>query len=391
MLVALSLLLRLLPAIEPSSITIDERSFLSQVEGAGPEVFRAAEAVALAEADLLRVQALQAPEASWSMERPSSETRQDTFALAWTLPVASGRRHSIRAAEMAMESARQSRELATLDRRQTLRALYAIWTLGERRVGVEREHLARLEEASRQLRARVEHGEAAGLAARRISLEVEQTRRELIRAEAQQQSVRRLVSAWCPSGCVNLEPQLPDLPPAPSSSQVAPPALQAARAELGAAEARMEAASAYLAAPRLEAGWQRQEAPEAERSGPVAGIGWLLPIGGTRKADRAAARAGLESAQARLQWTETIVAREVDGALAEYIALRESALASAGVVEAAAAVADASSEAFRLGGVPLTDLLDTWRTAREIQVQSLQLHGEAAAAHRRLERLGGFP
>jgi outer membrane protein TolC len=389
MLSLLPLFASLLSAVSPPSGSIDEQTFLSRVRSTETELIRAEEAVALAEADLLRARALQAPEVSWSMERPSGEIRQDTHVLAWSPPIEQGRRHAIRASGMTSEAARHTRDAARLEHRRRAREVFAEWALRERRVEIQRGHRARLEGAAERLRARVEGGEAAGLAARRISVEVAQARLDLTRAEAELERVRRLVSAWCPSGCIDLQPELPTLPDVPSAPAANSPMVEAARAEVRAAEAGLYAAAASLAAPRIEAGWQRQDEPEAVRTGPVAGIAWPIPIGGPRRANRATAQARLESAKARLEWSESLLSREIEGVRAAYVTLRADAVASEGLLQSATHVAEASSEAFALGGVPLTDLLDAWRTAREVGLQILDIHGDAAAAHRRLEALGG--
>ena len=160
------------------------------------------------------------PRGRWN-DRPARPGRTP---LPWRglPPLASGRRDSIRAAEIAIESARQSRELVSLDRRQSLRGLLRRLGAGGTASQGSARALGSRGGGSPELRARVEQGEAAGLAARRISLEVEQTRRELIRIEAQLQPVRKLVAAWCPPVVFVLEPELPDLPPAPSSPRSRP-------------------------------------------------------------------------------------------------------------------------------------------------------------------------
>ena len=389
MLSLLPLLASLLSAVSPSPGLIDEQTFLSHVRSTETELIRAEEAVEIAEADVLRAHVVEAPEVSWSMERPSSETRQDTYVLAWTPPIAQGRRHAIRASGMTSEAAHHARDAARLEHRRRAREVFAEWATRQRRVEIQRDHLARLEGTAERLRARVEGGEAAGLAARRISVEVAQARLDRTRAEAELERVRRLVSAWCPSGCDDLRPELPPLPDVPSAPAANSPMVEAARAELRAAEAGLDAAGASLAAPRIEAGWQRQDQPEAVRTGPVAGIAWPIPIGGPRRSNRATAQARLESAKARLEWSETLLSREMEGARAAYAMLRADAVASESLLQSATHVAEASSQAFALGGMPLTDLLDAWRTAREVRLQVLDIHGEAAAAHRRLEALGG--
>jgi cobalt-zinc-cadmium efflux system outer membrane protein len=364
---------------------LSESQFLEPLAGGHPAVVALTAALSEAEAEAISARALANPELAASREAPG-DLEQTDIALSWQLPHPGRRRLAAAGADARVEAARARLEVERVRLRQTLREVFARWSIATARVARLARWSAELERLAERERERAAGGEASGLDARRLALAAGEARGRLARAEAERQEAFAAARVWRD----DLAPEeLPELPPltAPSAEMAGSADVAAARAELAAAAAERDLASQVLAMPTLVGGWQRQKTGGEVLSGPTLEIRWALPLFDRQAGQRAAARARLEAKGARLELVQREYLRQRDGALAAYAILSAAAIEARLAATAGAAVVDAAAAAFQAGESTVTDLLDALRSATEAELAGLELHGEALAAYRRLEQL----
>lgn len=372
---------------EPPVLT--EAGFLATLEADYPGVAALAEEPARARAAAVAARTLANPELGAVREDPSGATEQIDLTLSWAPPHPGRRRLAGSAADAAVEAAERRRALALLDLRLSLREIYARWALAAERARRLEERLRRLEALELRARRRAETGEASGLEARRLTLAAAEAGAELARAEAERAAARAAVRSVRPELPEEVQLELPPLPPAPELAGTDHPRVAALEAELEAARLSHRLAGRVLEMPEVVAGWQRQEDAGGSVAGPIVGLSWALPLFERNRAEGIRAEARVSALEARLELARREVAAGRAGALAAYRRLRAWVEEARGSSAEGAAALEAVTAAFRLGEADLTDMLETFRSVSAAEVAVLDLHGEALAAHRELERAGG--
>jgi cobalt-zinc-cadmium efflux system outer membrane protein len=235
------------------------------------------------------------------------------------------------------------------------------------------------------VRARAEQGEAAGVEARRLALEVEVISRHLAAASADARAQQTAAAAWSALVTDGAQPERPLLPPPPYSVDVDKrPDLEALAQRVAEAEARQRLKKRVLEPPEVSVG--RLEIRDATQSfdGPLLALAWPLPIFDRNQGNRQAAAAQVERARSELEAARRRAVQHAQAALASY-----SNLYRAGAPTAAGAddddVVGSVLAAFSAGEASLTDVLDSLRTTVDVQMARLETLAGALAAERELE------
>jgi outer membrane protein TolC len=181
------------------------------------------------------------------------------------------------------------------------------------------------------------------------------------------------------------------LPEAAPVSTAEHPRLAALRAELEAARLTERLAARILEMPEVIGGWQRQDAGAEVAEGPILGLAWAVPLFDRRRGERIAARARVEALEARFTLADREIAAARSSLLAAYAQLRAAAVDANEAAADSPGVVTAAMAAFRAGETALTDLLETLRSATAAEVAALELHAQALAAQRELERASPDP
>ncbi len=392
---ALLLLLAVAPAGAQEEAVLTEAELLAAVGEDHPAAAALLAEREVAAAEVVRAALLPNPAVEVTREEPDPSARETAAVATWTPPFGGRRALRREAAERGLAAAEGRLAAGRLRLRLALRAAYAGWALAAERRDLAAAHLARVGELARRARARAEAGEIPGLAARRLTLEEGQARADLALAEAELAGRRAEVAAWLPALSAGARPASPTLP---AAAEIAPAAALAARADLLAREREVERAEALrrlagrvVDPPALGLGWKRVEQEGDAHAGPVASVGWTVPLFDRRQADRREAEARLAGARAELSLARARAEAELAGALAAYERLsREAGAAEAAAAETDAVLAGASA-AFELGEADLTDFLDSLRAALASRTTSLALREAALAAERALEAAAGRP
>lgn len=346
----------------------------------------------LAAAEELRASLLPNPAFEAAVERPAGDAQETTATLTWPLPLDGRRALRREAAAKGLAAAEERLEAARLRLRLGLRAAYADWAFAWRRREILAVSLGRVSELAQRADARARSGEIAGLAAHRFALEEAQARADLARAEAELAAARAAVVSRYPGLAEGARPAAFTLPPLPAPTDLAGRADVAARErDVERAEAERKLSLRFLEAPVLGLGWKRVEQGANARSGPVAVVGWSLPLLDRRQADRREAEARLAAARAELELARARAQAEQAGTRVAFERLRSAAeQASRSAADTERMLAGAVA-AYQLGESGLTDLLDTLRAALGLQVAVLDVQRAALAAHRDLEAALGRP
>lgn len=375
----------------PPSPVFTEADLLAGLGPEHPEIVILAEELARAQSAAVAARTLANPELGVAHEDPEGAVVQLDVIVSWTPPRPGHRRLAGAAADAEVLAAARRRDLDLLDLRLFLREIYARWSLAWERAGRLSTAVERLESLELRTRRRAEEGEASGLEARRIALSAASARAELARAQAELAVARGALRALRPDLPDGVRPELPPLPAVPELDGTSHPRIAALERELEAVRLSRRLAGRVLEMPEVVAGWQRQEDAGGSVEGPIVGLAWPLPVFDRNRAERMTAEARLETVAAELELARRRVAARRTGAVASYSRLREAAgEARASAAEGDIAV-DSVTSAFRLGEADLTDLLETLRSARAVELSALDLHEAALAAHRELERISGRP
>ncbi len=369
----------------PAQTVITEQDFVFVLDESHPAVVAVAEDAALARAALIDVRAFDNPVVGITREQPGSSIRQTDLTLSWQLPHAN-RALRVEVAERELEAAEARLEHALRGIRLEARASYAAWAIAaetRERLTLQRERIDAL--VARE-RLRADRGESSGLELHRLTLAASSLRAEEALAAADESNARGQARAWNPALPDDARPALPPLPEFPPGGE-GHPLIRAAEADVEAAEATHDAAARYLRSPELMAGWQRQEAGNESLAGPLFGVYWQVPLFRRNQVEKAGARAQLEAARGRLEQTRREIEAQQRAGLDSYQAL------AAGVreIETHSATTEqmlrGAEASFLLGETSLTDLLETWRSAIEVERARLELHEASLRALHELERV----
>jgi cobalt-zinc-cadmium efflux system outer membrane protein len=334
------------------------------------------------------------PEATLSREKVSGDGRSETeWQAGINQPLdLSGRRSALRAAaraEMAAVGADTSRRVQ--ERVADVRRVFAGCAAATEKLRIGTAFAAKLQEAERIVAARTRAGDTAGYDLRRLRVEART-------AEAQVKLTAGDVQAEC--GALARLSGVPSATPVTSIAAIAlRPASGAAgnRPDVLAREQRVLAASQQVRAAQraripeigVGLGYKRVTSGDSSAGGPVVALGARIPLfdGGGAAIREARARQRAREAELGLQ------RREIDAAVAGAEARSTSA------IEAARAAQAAGTDASRLGPIAeaayqggetgVVELVDAYRTARDAELEIIDLLERAARARIDLELAQG--
>ena len=98
-----------------------------------------------------------------------------------------------------------------------MRSIFASWYIADEREAVLEANLDRTRMLAEWLRARAEEGEASGVEAMRLDLEVEVLEREAGAARAEARAWQAAAASWSPQVTGDVGPARPHLPPPPAA------------------------------------------------------------------------------------------------------------------------------------------------------------------------------
>lgn len=327
------------------------------------------------------------PQASLSRESVSGSAGGETE---WHAQVEqpidlSGRRSSRRLA-LRLEARAVG---ADLSRRRQIRAAevreaYAGCAAADDKLAIQRRFAQRLQEAERIVALRARAGDAAGYDLRRLRVEART-------AQAQASLVQGELRAEC--SALALLTGVPDPEPSTALASLIPAspaaaAATAARQDLAAREARLAAASAEVRVaersriPDLTVGLgvKRLSNEDGSAAGPTVSLGARIPLFSNGGAAIAEARARQRVREAEL----ALARREVEASVAAAAARATAALEAVG--EAREAAGDAArlgtiaEAAYEGGETGIVELVDAYRTARDAQLEIVELTQRAVRA-----------
>jgi cobalt-zinc-cadmium efflux system outer membrane protein len=369
---------------------LTEQQFLEDAMTNHPGVAAATAAGAAAAGARRQAGIVENPVVSWEREQPDTAIREDTLKLDWRLPF-DGRKHRVAAGDAAVAAAKSDLESTWLGIRLELRSLFAAWYVAAERETVLEAHLDRTKNLSRWLRARAEEGEAAGVEAERLELEVEVFERGLVTARAAASAERAAAAAWCDLVSDTVRPQRPLLPIPPATADVGDrPDLQAIAHRVAEAEAVQRLQRRSLEPPDISFGWKKIGDGGLSYDGPVYGIAWPVPLFDRNQGNRDAATAEASMARAQLELEMRLAKQRAMAALASYSDLYQVAKPE-DVRDDGFDIAVATFAAFEAGEASLTDVLDSLRATIEVQLARLDSLDLALAAERELEAAIGRP
>ncbi|MDH3815245.1 MAG: TolC family protein [Acidobacteriota bacterium] len=369
---------------------LTEKEFLDSALANHPAIAASEAAESVAEGARRQAGIVQNPVASWEREQPDTAVREDTLKLDWKLPF-DGRKHRVAAGDAALAAAKSDFESTQLGIRLEMRSLFTAWYLAAEREAVLEAHLDRTNRLARWLRARAEEGEAAGVEAERLDLEVEVFERQLVAARATASAERAAAAVWSDRVSGTVRPQRPHLPIPPATADVGSrPDLQAIAHRVAEAEAVQRLQRRSLEPPEISFGWKKIGEEGLSFNGPVYGIAWPLPVFDRNQGNREAATAEVSVARSQLELETRLAEQRARAALASYSDLYLMAK-PADVRGDDFDIAVATFAAFEAGEASLTDVLDSLRATVEVQLARLDSLDQALAAERELEAAIGRP
>ena len=376
-----------------SAQVLTELEFLDSVLANHPAVAAAESAEAAAAGARRQAGIVSNPVLSWEREEPDVALRQDTWRLDWQLPL-DGRKHRKAAGDAALAALSSDLEATKLGVRLEMRSLFASWYVATEREVVLQAHLDRTSLLARWLRARAESGEAAGVEAHRLDLEVEVFEREFVTARAAARAERVAAAVWCDLVTGEIRPRRPFLPPPPPPPTTVDvgnrPDIQAIAHRVVEAEAVERLQRRSLEPPAISLGWTTLGEGGLNFDGPVYGVAWPLPIFDRNQGNRDAAAAEAAVARSQLELETRLAEQRAQAALASYTDLFHSAKPIVSGDDDFD-VAAAAFAAFEAGEASLTDVLDSLRASVSVQMARLDSLDRALAAERELEAAIGRP
>lgn len=371
-------------AAPTSARQLTEARFLEEALAAHPGIAVKEADAAAAEGHRRQAGVIDNPEFAWGREDPKLPPAQDTFLIDWKLPF-DGRKHRISRGDAAVAAANADLVATRLGGRLELRAIYAEWFVAHRRETLLDDHLDRTRRLASWLRARAEEGEAAGVEARRLDLEVEVLERELATVRANARSRRAAAAVWSTTVTPDVEPHRPKLPPPPTSVDLeGHPSLMAQSHRVMEAEAEARLQRRSVQPPSVALGWTEFSADIGSTDGPVFGVSWPVPIFDRNQGNRQAAASEADAARLKLELKTRRMEQRARAALASYTDLYPTTKPST-TDDAVGNVSLAVFAAFEAGEASLTDVLDSLRASIAVRMARLDNLESALAAERELE------
>lgn len=330
------------------------------------------------------------PEAEISRDRVSGSAGRETETqVSVTQPIdISGQRSSLRQAARA-ESQAVSAEVARRrqERIAATREAYAGCAAWSEKLAIAQRYVVRLREAERVVNLRTRAGDTAGYDLRRLRVEARSAEAELRLAQgeagAECATLSRLTGVADARPNLSLAALLPASPAAAGAQAAA-----TGRQDLVAREARVAAAAAEVSAAQraripdfsVGVGYKRINNDSGSAAGPTVALGVRLPIFSNGGAAVAEARARQRVREAELG----LARREVEASIAAAAARASAATAAA--QEAREAAADAArlgtiaEAAYQGGETGVVELVDAYRTARDAELNIVELTERAVKA-----------
>lgn len=400
--------LRLLPAIvaiafavpaeadDGAPVALDEPAFVAALAAEDPRLARLDGAVGAARAEVLAARARPEPSLAFDREEIFPDGGSATNQVRITLPIdVSGRRgnriDAAHARVAASEADREAGRVAIVVDGLRAYAAAAHARLYHDVLVRDREALVRAVEVTRK---RAAAGAAAGYDAQRIELELAAYDDLIASAALERSDTARALGALIGRPAVEATSSLA-LPAAPAAVE---PAAIAARPDHRAATLRMDAARAQArAASRgwvpglsLSGGFMTADVGGETAFGYTAGLAITIPIFDRGQAERARADAERAVAAADARWIERTVPAQVARARERLVARRAQAeqliATRLGRLDE---LLRAAETAYREGDASIVELLDAYRTAREIHLRDLELRRDARLAELDLQLATG--
>ena len=378
------------PCAAQSSPTVTEAEFLSALAEGHPALVARQEAVAIAEAEVLRAETLSNPRFGATREAPSGLADQIDLTLSWQLPHPS-RRPTVAAEERGLAAAEARFAYDRLQLRVAMREAFAGWAVATELAGRLGDRVRTVSDLAQRQRRRAESGEASGLEADRLALATAELKSQQALLESEALDAAATARGWNPALSPGSRPSLSPLPPIPTSIGKGHPSLTALEEEVKVARLTQKAEGRYVDLPEIVAGWQQVDAGPQSFDGPILGLSWQLPLADRNQPERALADARVEAATARYDAARRRIEAERTGAVAAYERLVTASADARAANARNEQIVTATMAAFRAGETSLTDLLDTVRSVLSAESTALRLHAAALEAHRRLEQLVGRP
>ncbi|MCP4896318.1 MAG: TolC family protein [bacterium] len=387
---ALTLLLAATASTHSGAQVVTESKFLSDALTNHPGLAVAEAEVLAASGNRRQAGIVANPEISWEREDPDVMASQNTWRLDWRLPF-DGRGHRMAAADADIAASRSELDVAHLRIRLELRALFASWYVAVERALALQQNLEKTQELASWLRVRAEEGEAAGVDARRLDLEVEVLQRGYVEARAEAKRWAAAAAAWSSLVTADVKPGRPSLAPPPASVDIGDrPDIRALAHRAEAAESRRRLESRMLEPPEISAGWLEISDGQQSFDGPVFGVMWPLPVFDRNQGRREAAAAGETKARSELDVARRRAEQDVHAAMAAYSELFDMVV-HGGETVAVDDVVDSVFAAFEAGEAGLTDVLDALRVTVAVRMARLGTLALAMAGERDLEAALGRP
>lgn len=338
------------------------------------------------------------PNPSVALERESVDGSPEGFVrLALPLEISGRAGARVEAAEALLEAARAGGEQERLALVIEALAVYSDASSARLRASVLRGLVEALMERTREVRARAERGEASGYELGRLELELGTYQDHLAEVEVELSGARLVLAALMGSES-ELDPVDPLQVARPVAAEVLEVAALEARGDLRAAGHRIESARHQSSAGRrgwvpaleLTGGIKTGEVGGETRIGYVAGIGLSLPVFDRGQAERERADAELRAAEAerRLLLRDVKLAvRVAHGALVRRIAqverFEKEQLPRLDELVRRAEVSYGEGER------SIFELLDAYRTAKELRLRHVELLRGAKQSALELQRAVG--
>jgi cobalt-zinc-cadmium efflux system outer membrane protein len=381
---ALALLLAAVGCMPVHAQILTEQQFLDDALPSHPGIAVAEADIAAASGVRRQMGVINNPVITWERESPDVAPRQDTWRLGWRLPF-DGRKHRMAAADAEVAASRTELGATRLAIRLELRSLFASWYVAVEREALLRAHLERTRRLAGWLEARAEEGEAAGVEARRLKLEVEVVEREVAASRAEALAWRAATASWSVLVTSDVGPARPLLPTPPATAEIEDrPDILALVHRVAAAESRLSLERRVLEPPVISAGWIEIRDGRQSFDGPVFGVIWPLPLFDRNQGKRQVAVAEADRARSEVEVSRRLALQQAAAALASYSELFE-AVVGGGSSAIEGGVVEAVFAAFAAGEASLIDVLDALRATIDVQMARVETLARALAAERELE------